>query len=47
MNFPVISLTVDKNNIKAIRLYNRFGFLYVRDINEKVQLMERSRNLQG
>jgi ribosomal protein S18 acetylase RimI-like enzyme len=47
MNFPCISLTVDKNNTKAIRLYEYFGFLYVRDINEQVQLMERNLNLQG
>jgi ribosomal protein S18 acetylase RimI-like enzyme len=47
MNLPCITLAVDKNNIKAIRLYDCFGFLYVRDINEQVQLMERSRNLQG
>jgi ribosomal protein S18 acetylase RimI-like enzyme len=47
LNLPVVSLTVDKNNVNAIKLYDRFGFLYVRDINEQVQLMERSRNLQG
>ena len=46
MNLPVITLTVDKNNIKAIRLYERFRFFHVRDINEQVQLMERNRNLQ-
>jgi len=44
MNLPVINLTVDKNNIKAIRLYDHFSFLYVRDINEQVQLMERTIN---
>jgi ribosomal protein S18 acetylase RimI-like enzyme len=47
MNLPSITLTVDKNNIKAIRLYECFGFFYVKDINEQVQLMERSRNLKG
>lgn len=47
MNLPHITLTVDKSNIKAIKLYTHFGFLYVRDINEHVQLMDRSKKLQG
>lgn len=46
MNLLVITLTVDKNNVKAIKLYQRFGFIFVKYIDEQVQLMERTKNLQ-
>jgi ribosomal protein S18 acetylase RimI-like enzyme len=41
LNIELIRLTVDKNNSKAIKLYLDFGFLYIKDINLNVQMMER------
>ena len=41
LNIELVRLTVDKNNIKAIKLYLDFGFLYIKDISLNVQMMER------
>ena len=37
---PRIYLTVDAANINAIKLYEKFGFVFVKDINEKSIMME-------
>jgi|GEM_PF-1381248 len=41
LGLPLISLSVDKDNDKAITLYEKFGFNCIREINIKSQLMER------
>ena len=36
-----LSLSVDKENTVAINLYKKFDFIYIKDLNENIILMER------
>ncbi|MEI8128509.1 MAG: GNAT family N-acetyltransferase [bacterium] len=42
LKLPIISLTVDKNNSSAIKLYEKYDFKYIKDISELTQLMQRT-----